>query len=247
VPDSIAAVIEGALVRDRDHRFATARAMREALEAALAEISVPCERSSLHAVSSMPKKTLSPDALVRGDDSGVRRIHASAKTMAVMPPAKPARLRRFGRGVFLVALALAGIGGIHAFASTEPESPSARPSTIEAAKAAPIETSATDDEPGTVVAPAPAEAPAPRVQRHASTNEHPARTAEERRARSLASRGRAALAAGRIEDAYRMYDEATDLDPDSAAAWRGFGLAAYQRGNMGEARRAMRRYRALTD
>ena len=86
-----------------------------------------------------------------------------------------------------------------------------------------------------------------RTQREGTSTFGRGQSAEQRRARQLASRGRVALAGGRIEEAYRYYDEATDLDPDSAAAWRGFGLDAYQRGNMGEARRAMRRYRSLTE
>ncbi|AKF07201.1 protein kinase domain-containing protein [Sandaracinus amylolyticus] len=100
-------------------------------------------------------------------------------------------------------------------------------------------------------APAVAELLAPEPD--AVDDEAPAQDRERSRARrhrdvdvgALESRALQAFVAGREREALGVYQRATELAPDRASAWRGFGLAAAAVGDRGTASRALRRYLEL--
>lgn len=263
VPEPIAAVIDKALSKDPEARYESARAMRDALERALLESDVEAPSSILTRVSVMPRtSSFIRAASLGGADtvSGVRARPASETIAQVAEASEPPRLpRKLIVGVVMAALVAMTVawtrGEVPARASSSTQS--AQPTRADgpgrsAAKGSRLAL-------GGVVSPAqgPEEvAPAERTAAPRGTTSMPTPsrgrgivgggTPEERRARQLVGRGRAALSRGRVQEAYEVFGQATSADPDSAEAWRNYGLAAYQLGYMGDARRAMRRYRSLS-
>lgn len=245
-------VIATALDRELGRRYESASTMCAALEEAMHALGIPSEDVALtvlepDAEGALARVSHAPTVAFEGSRSGVR---ARGTEGIVDRSLAKGRMRWFA-----IAVAAAGVlfGGARLYASrADGETPSARitsrdgaPATVTAVTAATVPIVGAAARANDTATETPAVLRAPSAGARPLTRG--AALSRESRARSLAARGRVALANGRYDAAYAYFDDATELDPESGTAWRGFGTAAYQLGHRAEARRAIRRARALGD
>jgi len=254
VPEGVVRVIEGALTRDVTERFDTASSMRMALEAAMFDAGFSQDVRWL-------------DELRTDQDSGREQLSfahtllseaSESRIVARVPYARGATEPARRGPVWAVLLAVAtclwwttmalvvyayapvvaslgarvakGVNGQALVAVAKPSQPQ------------PVSNLSAATHSGEVVARL---AVRDEVGLVAGLGTVPTALLLIKRAETLTGSGELALARGAYESAYGHFDSATTLDPSSEAAWRGFGIAAYQLGYSDEAWRARRRANRL--
>lgn len=251
VPEGVARVIEGALERELDERFASAASMRIALEEAMVSAGFSQDARWLDELRTdhdwdPEKLSLAPTLLSETSFSGIR-----------VRPTRPAWTKdpRKRRAAWAVLLAVATCAYWAALVLALKTSPVAALSlaavTVTAPKGAGVTSSGAVAKPMAIEARAAAspaaEASAADVPGGHATSLTPTALLMLKHAEALTTRGDLALARGDYDAAYGHFDSATTLDPTSEAAWRGFGTAAYQLGRSDEAWRARRRANELAE
>ncbi|UJR80217.1 tetratricopeptide repeat protein [Sandaracinus amylolyticus] len=269
VPAVLAVVIDRALARDAGDRWRHPAEMSEALRGAAQELGLALGIDAWSGVQrdASPLLGTMPIALVQRASSPPPRAAAPRPAPITGTSAAWARFglaparshARRWRRVIAGAVAMPVALGIAAATWGGDAGSSAPAAEIRTAAAAPRAGEMAPSKPAhapLVAAEAPPEEPAleapvaaePDVEEE--MEEAPERGRERGRSRrhrdvdvaALETRALQAFVAGREREALGVYERATELAPDRASAWRGFGLAAAAVGDRGTASRALRRY-----